>query len=228
MKKVLYSCYNTGEIKEDSYCYEECQFSIVKKYRLLYEEALPRFVQNGNSNIYALPFESVPEKTYNGLDRISDYKINDKRNDLNGEQKKILKRVSDICCCFYEQEELLSQQEAEILLSCLDTENDYELIWTKINGSEHKAPEGFCFAGYDIAYPPDLRGAFSMICDCMFICKWHGCDKEGTLFSEDFQKLNENGLFENPNDACSYMEKYLNQDWSERGEYGIYGIYLKR
>lgn len=81
---------------------------------------------------------------------------------------------------------------------------------------------------YDVAYPPDCSGGFSIICDCMFICKWHGCDSEGTLFSKDFGKLNENGLFDCAEDAYIYMVRYLGEDWSERGEFGIFEVYIKQ
>ena len=78
--------------------------------------------------------------------------------------------------------------------------------------------------GYDICYPVDCSGGFSIICDCMFICKWHGCDTDGTRFIEDFNKLNEYGLFDTVDDAYRYMVKYLNEDWSEKGRYCIYEI----
>lgn len=227
MNTILYKCYNTGEIEEEPYR-KEGQFSVVKKYELLYKEALPRFIKNGNSNIYALPFSEAPKKVYKGLDRIGldENELYSKNDCLNEKQRAILKQISNnyyyFCGIVFSREE-----EAEALLSCLRTAEDYELIWTRISGSEEEIPDGYRFAGYDIAYPPSVNGGFSIICDCMFICKWHGCDGEGTLFSEDFNKLNENGLFDSRGDAYSYMVKYLNEDWSERGEYGIYEVYLK-
>ena len=59
------------------------------------------------------------------------------------------------------------------------------------------------------------------------ICRWHGCDEEGTLFLEDFNKLNENGLFDHWQDAYDYLVKYLSEDWTERGTFGIYEVYRK-
>ena len=88
-------------------------------------------------------------------------------------------------------------------------------------------PEGYEFIGYDISYPCDYSGSFSIICDCMFICRWHGCDKEGILFLPEFSKLNANGLFDDWQSAYDYMVKYLSEDWTERGEYCILEIFKK-
>ena len=38
---------------------------------------------------------------------------------------------------------------------------------------------------------------------------------------------NENGLFDCFEDAYAYMMKYLNEDWTETGEYGIFEIYSR-
>lgn len=105
--------------------------------------------------------------------------------------------------------------------------DDYELMFVRLSGSDDKIPDGYRFIGYDIAYPPKSDGGFSIICDCMFICRWHGCDYEGTEFTADFSVLNNNGLFSMWQDAYNYMVHYLNQEWSERGIFGIYEIYEK-
>lgn len=227
MKKILYKCNNTGEIKEEPYGYKEVQFSVVKKYEPLYKEALPRFVKSGNPDIYALPFGEVPKKIYRGLDRMG---IDDDGaicSDLSMEQQEIVDRLYDEYG-FLSEEYPLTESEAETLLGCFDKRDEFELIWSRISGSEKKIPDGYSLAGYDVAYPPDCSGGFSIICDCMFICKWHGCDSEGTLFSKDFGKLNENGLFDCAEDAYIYMVSYLGEDWSERGEFGIFEVYIKQ
>lgn len=40
-----------------------------------------------------------------------------------------------------------------------------------------------------------------------------------------FNSLNKNGLFDRKEDAVNYLVNYLNQEWSERGDFCIYEIY---
>ncbi|NMP37540.1 MAG: hypothetical protein GX051_05375 [Clostridiales bacterium] len=122
---------------------------------------------------------------------------------------------------------MLDEKSALVFLNSCNNADRYELAWSKISGSNENIPNGYKFIGYDISYPPSCNGAFSIICDCLFICRWHGCDEAGTLFRDDFNKLNSNGLFDCFSDAYDYMIKYLNQDWTERGEYGIFEVYTK-
>ena len=123
----------------------------------------------------------------------------------------------------YNMEELLADCINSILCQ---TYEDYELIWVRNSGTVCDVPDGYDFIGYDISYPCDYSGSFSIICDCMFICRWHGCDIEGTLFLPEFNKLNANGLFNDWQSAYDYMVKYLNEDWTERGEYCILEIFV--
>lgn len=223
MSKILYECYETGVIIEKEYIYP-AQFCTEKNYEILYREELPRF-RKQPIHIYAVPFFEEPEKLYNGTGRMGLMELDKKKRFLTGEQKKLLKRIENMD---WDAEELmLAEKSAIAYLSLFKDSEDYELIWTRISGSDEQIPEGYRFIGYDISYLPFCDGAFSIICDCMFICRWHGCDEEGTLFLEDFQKLNENGLFGDWQSAYAYMVKYLNQDWTERGEYGIFEIYRK-
>lgn len=40
-----------------------------------------------------------------------------------------------------------------------------------------------------------------------------------------FNSLNKNGLFDRKEDAVNYLVNYLNQEWSERGDFCIHEIY---
>lgn len=224
MKSICYECNKPGIIIPNE-CDFTSQFAVVKKYELLYTEALPRF-QKLPSNIYGLPYHSKPQQIYNGTDRTEPglaYKL---RNDLTGEERVLADKLIDDC--FFANEWMQIESSALKFMSLLKESENYELIWLRNSGLRDPIPNGYEFIGYDISYPCDYDGSFSIICDCMFICRWHGCDKEGTLFTSDFHKLNANGLFNTWQDAYVYMEKYLNEDWTERGEYCILEVYQKR
>ena len=147
----------------------------------------------------------------------------DKIKNLNKEQQELCKQIEastiDSPCL------MLDKDSAHEYMSLFSDAEKYELIWTRISGSQATIPDEFRFIGYDISYLPDEQGAFSIICDCMFICRWHGCDEAGTEFAAEYSKLNTNGLFSSFTDAYLYMVHYLSQDWSERGRYGIFEIY---
>jgi len=222
MMARFYECYDTGKIIDKDY---ECpaQFSIVKKYSVIYKEELPRFQKNP-LNIYALPFSEVPEKVYNGLDRMGPGIFDKMKRSLTKEQREIVNIIKE---SWSAEELMLDEEKAKLYLSLFRRSDDYELIWTRISGSNDPVPEGYQFIGYDIAYPPSCSGAFSIVCDCMFICRWHGCDEEGTLFIDDFNRLNHYGLFDVWQDAYNYLAKYIREDWTERGEFGIFEVYMK-
>lgn len=204
MNTVYYECYETGAITEiHDYPAVQSLFCTEKIYGKLYAEELPRFMKNP-ANIYALPYHENPEKIYCGAGRMG------------------IGEISDI-----EESVMFSEQEMLDYMKLCENHGDYELIFVRLNGSDSEIPQGYAFIGYDIAYPPEADGGFSIICDCMFICKWHGCDCEGTEFAEDFARLNSSGLFSSHQDAYNYMVHYLNQSWSERGVFGIYEIYSK-
>ena len=106
----------------------------------------------------------------------------------------------------------------------LSDRNDLEVIFVRAAGSDADIPYGLHFLGYDVCYPPGGDG-FSAICDCMFLCRWHGCDEAGTEFTDDFMRLNENGLFDSKQEAEIYLRHYAIQDWAETGDFCILEIY---
>ncbi|MBR6826035.1 MAG: hypothetical protein IKM59_05755 [Oscillospiraceae bacterium] len=224
MKCLLYRCEEPGVITEEEIP-GSAQFATAKKYRVLYAEELPRFLKQP-LNIYALPFHPEPERMYCGTDRTGLHFFDKQKWRLSREQKALSKRLTED---FDFANELMKTETTALqYLSLYKSCEDYELIWVRIHGTEGEIPEGYSFAGYDVSYYPcESWGAFSMINDCLFICRWHGCDMEGKLFLEDFHKLNQNGLFENWQDAYDYMLKYLKEDWTEKGEYCIFEIYRR-
>lgn len=207
----IYICGDTGIINEEVYSGRESGFCIVEEYEHAYQKELPRF-QKINFNIlgsppYALPYEDIPRKKYLGIGNVS------------------LSKDSEFYCDYNESLPHLEVDAIEIRNKFFADETD--LVWIKIYGSAIAMPEGYSFYGYDISFVPEIEGAFSIINDCMFICKWHGCDNEGSAFLKYFDSLNENGLFNDADTAFGYMKYYLSFDWTERGEYCICEIYRK-
>lgn len=144
---------------------------------------------------------------------------------LTDTQKQITKKLIDD---FNFADALMKTEDtAKQFISLFKKSDNFELIWVRNSGLNSNVPDGYDFIGYDISYPCDYSGSFSIICDCMFICRWHGCDEEGTLFLPDFKKLNANGLFNDWQSAYDYMVKYLNEDWTERGVYCILEIFKR-
>lgn len=199
MDCVIYSCEDSDGIKElslDEYQWPfiSSQFCIVKKYEYLYKEALPRFLKFEDTP-YALPSKRKAMYVYKGIDR------------------EPLEYTPDD---FHEYtEEKAVQYFASI------SRQDAELLFIRAAGCDDDIPDGLTLFGYDAAwvFGHGVCDGFSAICDCMFLCRWHGCDDEGKEFLSDFRLLNHNGLFNTAEDACAYLKHYLNQDWTEEGEY---------
>lgn len=236
-KKTLYVCEEIGTITTAPYM-TEAHFSTAMKYDVLYQKELPRF-RKYPSDFYAHPKGDTPSRIYRGLDRRGLNEYDPPKRSLNSLQlflyEQYCKQIKTAwlqgawLCCHYGPAHALLKEErtAQLFLNLLEGSEDYELLWARIYGAEDTVPDGYRFLGFDVTYMPETCGLFSMINDCMFIVRWHGCDEHGTLFLDDFAKLNENGLFDNPEDALAYMVKYLHEEWAENGEYGIFEIYAK-
>lgn len=227
----LYRCQSnpdgTGFIKEQiAYPYKPAGYCILKKYEILYREELPRFGKNP-LRVYALPYEDSPVQAYRGIgcQGTGEFLPMHKQVLLSKEDRKLFKtyqeyRIEDYSL-FDHQKDALRYQ------SFLKNKDDYIVAWVRIHGCETKPPEQYELLGYDISYPPEMQGSFSCICDCMFICQWHGCDPEGTLFLAHFNLLNQNGLFDTADVALDYLAAYIEPEWSERGEFCICEIFGK-
>lgn len=204
MSITIYSCTVPGIIETISTEESEApivssQYCVVYKYENLYEKAIPRFGQN---TPYALPGINKNMRIYNGIDREPWVHTPDDFDE-------------------YSEKDVVQFRDS------LPQKDDLELLYIKMADCGDFVPENMSFLGYDAAYPFG-RGSgdgFSAICDCMFLCRWHGCDKEGVEFSQEFERLNDNGLFDKKEDAIKYLYHYLNQGWADTGEYCIYEIY---
>jgi len=205
---TLFVCHETNVIKEEPYDEINTGFCIVENFEYVYQKELPRFNKTPDIKPYGLPYEDNPPKVYLGIGNLSN---ENSTQDAN----------------FYSESCLKSEDEVIKIRDTFFSKEHCDVVWFKVYGSNAIAPNGYETCGYDITFTPDINGAFSIINDCMFICKWHGCDKEGTAFLDYFKRLNDGGLFDDANTALEYMKHYLSFDWSERGEYLIYEIFRK-
>jgi hypothetical protein len=220
-----YTCFDTGIIKEKDFQGDGIKFCIVKKYDIHYQEQLPRFQKNP-LKIYALPFAEVPSKLYLGIGSGGLYECDKKKKFLSKEDMQFVEKLEKF---EIEPDEFVDSEEKAIYyLSLFDESDKYDIVCSRVNGYNADVPKEYKFLGYDITYLPCVNGAFSIINDCMFVCMWHGCDEAGTDFLPYFNKLNENGLYNDAHTAYQYMKHYLNFDWSERGEYCICEIYRQK
>ena len=203
MSLKIYQCETESKIKiisQEDYPWEftQSQFCIVEKYTSLYKKALNRFDQN---TPYALPGRDKEIRIYNGIDREPAEFTPDDMDQYS----------ADEAMAYYKE---------------LNNDN-LELLFYRMTGSEDEVPANMRFIGFDVGYPFGMGcgDGFSAVCDCMFLCRWHGCDDKGTEFLKEFQQLNENGLFDSAETAVNYLYHYLSLDWSERGYFCVFEIY---
>ena len=218
---IQYECLNTGKVTEISQ-EQEAVFCTAMRYDLLYAMEYPRFSKNPIP-IYGLPYHEKPEKSYFGFDRHGLCGFDEKKTVLSDGQRKLSEFVK-------EQDENGDQlmhtlDHAEFFCSIFAHEEQYEILWCRPEGSDEPAPNGFFSMGLDVGYTPCCEGGFSILCDTLFLCRWHGCDREGTLFRDDYERLNDYGLFSLVSDAKLFMEKYFAQPWTERGRVGIFEVF---
>ena len=206
---TLYCCNETNAITEAPYEEISAGFCIVEKYEYVYQKELPRFRAMPGIKPYGLPQGDAPKKMYAGIGNPS-YETAPQKYD------------------FYRESCRRSESEVFALRDVLFSTENCDVIWFRVYDSDAEAPAGYSSCGFDITYAPDINGAFSIINDCLFICRWHGCDKEGTAFLAYFNALNPNGLFDDAETALRYMKYYLSFDWSERGEFCLCEIFRKR
>ena len=206
---ILYVCNETNVVTEKPYEDIEAGFCIVEKYEYTYQKEFPRFSQVPEIKPYGLPNGSKPEKVYLGIGNLSSVKT------IQGYS-------------FYLDSCLKTEEEVISIKKTLFIDDQCDLVWFRVYGSSATIPNGYESCGYDITFPPEFDGAFSIINDCMFICKWHGCDEDGTAFQCYYEVLNDSGLFNNVETAIAYMKYYLSFDWTERGDYCVCEIFRKR
>lgn len=210
MKNVkMYSCNETSVILEEPYEGISAGFCIVEKYDYVYQKELPRFNAEPKAKPYGLPYGDKPKRVYAGIGNQSYEKVPQKYD-------------------FYLESCLKSESEVINLRDTLFSSEHCDVAWFRVYGADAEAPDGYKSCGYDVTCVPDINGAFSAINDCMFICRWHGCDSEGTAFLGYFNVLNQSGLFDDPQMALRYMKYYLSFEWSERGEFCLCEVFRQR
>ena len=183
---------------------------------MTYKKELPRFWEN-KSKIYGLPYDKKIRKAYLGIGNSTEIKI-----DLYDPPELFLEKIET------EEEPLAifhAETEATQYRDEIYEPADCDIVWVRIRGSASAVPAGYHYHGCDITYKPSHSGAFSIINDCMFICRWHGCDEEGIAFLDYYNQLNISGLFDDEDTALEYMKHYLSFDWTERGEYYICEVF---
>jgi hypothetical protein len=103
--------------------------------------------------------------------------------------------------------------------SLLGNPEEWEIIWVARTEARVKPPPFTWRLGFEPShFYPDH---FSAVCDCLCFPKWHGTDKEGTLFEDHHARLNEHALFDSAEDAAAFLRFYLSHDWTETGNYSI-------
>jgi hypothetical protein len=192
-------------------------FLVVKRFEALYRAFAtdPKF----DWDVYALPlFGTSPERPtvrYRGLDR----------EPLTPFAKGSLAQVRMLELKGKEidgtEDFLTTEKQAIDVLGWTkeETPEQYEIVWAKISDRLDRPPSMFERLGFEPTY--FTGDHFSAICDCMCFPRWHGTDREGTLFRSHFDRLNSNGLFDDPRTAADFLAYYLSIDWTERGEYEI-------
>jgi hypothetical protein len=114
---------------------------------------------------------------------------------------------------------LFSLEDARDAYTILGGPADWEIIWASCADKAIEPPPYTERLGFE---PSWFYGDhFSAVCDCMCFPRWHGTDTEGTLFAEYHAKLNENALFDAPEDADGFLRFYRSLDWTETGDYSI-------
>ena len=195
-------------------------FLIVKTYPKLYYEYVARY--NINFDIYAIPrIDKTPEQytiQYRGLDRdaLDDYK------DSNILAEIRLWELRDKSIDGF----VFKYEDAQDVYDYLDNKLDYEIIWARIAGYPELPPNGFKSIGFEPTY--FTGDHFAPQCDCMPIPRWHGTDeKNGTLFTDYFLKLNKCGLFPSMKEVQLFVDYYLSFDWTEHDDYEIAEVFIR-
>jgi len=189
-------------------------FLVAKKFEVLYRE-YPH-PADSDQIVYAIPRAGIgPEvflKKYRGIYRepLCAYSRSKERvaRDVLAKLEKEGKAGEDF---------IFDLDDVKKIFPALKRPDDYEIIWAKNELSNGPVPEKSLLLGYE---PTWFWGDhFSAIADCMCFPKWHGTDEEGQLFMPYFERLNEYALFESPAVAKDFLDFYLSQGWTEKGDY---------
>jgi hypothetical protein len=115
-------------------------------------------------------------------------------------------------------------EDARRLYEALREPAKWEIIWVRDSAVD---VERFG-VGQTLGFEPTWFWGdhFSAVCDCMCFPRWHGTDKEGVLFAEYHERLNENALFDTVEGAARFLHFYRSHEWTETGDYVIAEVCL--
>ena len=198
-------------------------FLIVEKYERLYEKYKNRY--SSSRDWYAIPrIDKSPECSkikYRGIDRDCLVPYKDSERNLAEIYLSEVNKNKDI-----DEEDFVSKEDIDKVYAFLEeSKKDFETIFVRKYDCGCQIPPDFKSIGFEPSY--FTSDHFSASCDCMLIPRWHGTDKEGLLFMEHFNKLNEYGLFPTALEAKEFLDYYLSFDWTERGDYFITEVFIE-
>jgi len=209
-------------------------YLIVKTFERLYREFSKPW--DGPGHFYGIPKKGVPasrrKKRYRGIDRdaLEHHSDEDERTfgDLIAPRiepaaQRLLAELEEAGKAADDFIRLLD--DALEVFSLLERRQGFELIWAKNYLCDAEQPPASELLGFE----PTWFGGdhFSAIADCLFFPRWHGPDKNGTLFTSYYESLNENGLFATAKEAFDYLDFYRSFDWTEKGRYTITEVRLQ-
>jgi len=197
-------------------------FLIVKTFAHLYDDYKERYALR--HDMYAMPrIDREPAESivqYRGLDRdaLKDYDD----SEIEAEVRLAMLEIDDQAVNGI----VYSQSDVEAVYASLGPlQFRYEIIWSRIAGSNVLPPDGYSSAGFEPTY--FASDHFSASCDCMLFPRCHGTDEEGKLFLPYFIQLNSHGLFVIPEVAQEFLEYYLSFDWTEHDESVIAEVFIR-
>ena len=197
-------------------------FLIVKTFEQLYQDYVQRYQLS--QSVYAIPRVDLQPNDYKiqyrGIDRDA---LDPYENSDNLAEIRMDELVIEHKC---EEGFLFSFEIIHDVLSYIENIKQYEVVWTRIANSDHLPPKSFISIGFEPSY--FTSDHFSALCDCMLIPRWHGTDKEGTLFQNYYRQLNPYGLFDTAFAAKDFLNFYLSFDWTETGNYEIAEVFIDK
>jgi hypothetical protein len=215
-------------------------FLIVHRYEELYGDYCNRFEKLYRDHwsltdalIYSVPQQRLPAsevpKKYRGIDRMPliawpAQKFPDETW-IGREEPEACQAFDDLETSNRAQDDfILSLMDARHVFSLLRNPERWEIVWA--GNSDHVLDR--TGVGATLGFEPTwfVGDHFSAVCDCMCFPKWHGTDKEGTLFADHYKRLNEDALFKSHDEAKEFLEFYRSFDWTETGDYVIAEICL--
>jgi len=209
-------------------------YLIVKTFESLYSE-FERHL-NAGEKIYSIPSKGVNpgevRKQYRGVDREPLSAIKRSRYLFYMKYLKFkffTRGLEDIDAqdFMYQLEKdgrafidfIFEYEDAVHTFTKIQNTNRYEIIWVRKEDNKLEGPKNSSLLGYDATY--FIGDHFSAIADSMFFPRYHGTDREGTLFRDYYECLNNNGLFKSAKEAHEFLNFYLSQDWTEQGIFEV-------